>query len=126
MGVLLLHGKYRYDEPLLLTAVQRGDLAMVKLLLGQDNVDPNAQSSSSKQTPLLYTVEQREHTHIVETLLRSGRVDANSKGGNSWTPLMMAVSHGIIPTVEALLKHPGTNVLTRDDDGKVAYTHAFY
>ncbi|PBK85125.1 hypothetical protein ARMGADRAFT_1018166, partial [Armillaria gallica] len=124
MDVLLLHGKYECEEPLLLTAVQQGDLAMVKLLLDRNSVDPNARSPSSKQTPLLYAVEEQDHTRIVETLLQSGRVDVNSKGRNGWTPLMMAVSRGIIPTVEALLKHPGIDVLARDDDGKAAYSHA--
>lgn len=38
----------------------------------------------------------------------------------------MAVSRRIIPTAEALLKHPGIDVLARDDDGKAAYTHACY
>ncbi|PBK98331.1 ankyrin [Armillaria gallica] len=124
MDVLLLHRKYECEEPLLLTAVQRGDLAMVKLLLERNSVNPNARSPSSKQTPLLYAVEEQDHTHIVETLLQSGRVDVNSKGRNGWTPLMMALSRGIIPTGEALLKHPGIDVSARDDDGKAAYTHA--
>ncbi|PBK88688.1 hypothetical protein ARMGADRAFT_875302, partial [Armillaria gallica] len=64
------------------------------------------------------------HTHIVEMLLRSSRADVNSKGSNGRTPLMVAVSRGIIPIAEALLKHPGIDVLVRDDDGKAAYTHA--
>ncbi|KAK0439024.1 uncharacterized protein EV420DRAFT_1735703 [Desarmillaria tabescens] len=124
MDILLLHEKYPCKELLLLTAVQQEDLEIVELLLDQDNVDPNAQSPSSKQTPLLYAVEEQDHTCIVEMLLQSGWVDVNSKGRNEWTPLMMAVSHGIIPTVEALLKHLGIDVLVRDNDGKAAYTHA--
>ncbi|KAK0435991.1 hypothetical protein EV421DRAFT_1739854 [Armillaria borealis] len=87
MDVLLLRGNCECKEPLLLIAVQRGDLKMVKLLLERDNVNPNARSPSSQQTPLLYAVEQREHTHIVEMLLRSGRVDVNIKGSNGRTPL---------------------------------------
>ncbi|KAK0432017.1 hypothetical protein EV421DRAFT_1851153 [Armillaria borealis] len=126
VDVLLLRGMYQCEEPLLLTAVHRGDLGMVKLLLDRDNVDPNARSPSSKQTPLLYAVEEQDHTHIVEMLLQSGRVDVNSKDRNGWTPLMMAVRRGIIMTAEALLKHPGIDVFARDDDGKAAYTHAYH
>ncbi|SJL06971.1 uncharacterized protein ARMOST_10313 [Armillaria ostoyae] len=126
MDVLLLRRNCECKEPLLLIAVQRGDLKMVKLLLERDNVNPNARSPSSQQTPLLYAVEQREHTHTVEMLLRSGRVDVNIKGSNGRTPLMMAVSRRIVPTAEALLKHPGIDVLARDDDVKAAYTHACY
>ncbi len=124
MDVLLLRGNCECKDPLLLTAVQRGDLKMVKLLLDRDNVDPNARSPSSQQTPLLYAAEQREHTHIVEMLLRSSQVDVNSKGSNGRTPLMVAVSRGIILIAKALLKHPGIDILARDDDGKAAYTHA--
>ncbi len=124
MDILLLRGKCQCEEPLLLTAVQRGDLGMVKLLLDRDNVDPNVRSPSSQQTPLLYAVEEQNRTPIVEMLLQSRRVDVNSKGRNGWTPLMIAVSRGIIPTAEALLKHPGIDILARDDDGEAAYTHA--
>ncbi|KAK0480424.1 hypothetical protein EDD18DRAFT_1439630, partial [Armillaria luteobubalina] len=124
MNVLLLRGKCQCEEPLLLTAVQRGDLAVVKLLLGQDNVDPNIRSPTSQQTPLLYAVDEQGRTPIVEMLLQSRRVDVNNKGKNGWTPLMIAASRGIIPTAEALLKHPGIDILARDDDGQAAYTHA--
>ncbi|KAK0219055.1 hypothetical protein IW262DRAFT_1462676 [Armillaria fumosa] len=126
MDVLLLRGKCQCEEPLLLTAIQRGDLGMVKLLLDRDNVDLNARLSSSQQTPLLYVVEEQDHTSIVELLLQSRRVDVNSKGRNGWTPLMIAVRRGIIPIAEALLKHAGIDVLARDDDDKAAYTHAYH
>ncbi|PBK68343.1 hypothetical protein ARMSODRAFT_851736, partial [Armillaria solidipes] len=73
--------------PLLVTAVQRQNLEMVKLLLCQDNIDPNTQSSSLPQAPLFYAVEWGS-TQLVEILLQSDWVNVNCMDYMGHTPLI--------------------------------------
>ncbi len=108
--------------PLLVTAIDSENLEMVKLLLDQDEIDPNI--GSFWITPLCY-VARCGNTQIVEMLLQSDRVNVNHTDPEGCTPLMMAVDSGHISSVEVLLKHPRTDILAQDKQGRPAYAYAF-
>ncbi len=113
------------EKPLLMTAIEKHNPEMMKLLLLQDNIDPNTQSSSFQLTPLSHAA-MWESTQLVEILLQSDRVDVNCKDCRGRTPLMMAVSYGNLSMVELLLKHTRINILARDDDDNPAYSYAYW
>ncbi|KAK0435988.1 hypothetical protein EV421DRAFT_1146278 [Armillaria borealis] len=106
--------------PLLVTAIVRENLEMVKLLLDQDKIDPNTKSYRSWPSPLSYAVEWGS-TQIVEILLQSDRVDVNCKNIRGCTPLMLAVISDDISMVKVLLKHVGVDKYARDNEDNTAY-----
>ncbi|SJL14313.1 uncharacterized protein ARMOST_17769 [Armillaria ostoyae] len=127
MKVLLDRGDdlHQCKTPLLITAIQRGNLEMVKLLLDQDSIDPNACSFWETRPPLFYAI-QLESMQILEMLLQSDRVNVNCRDCHGHTPLIMAVISGDISKVKVLLKHRGIDIWARDNSGNSAYNCAYW
>ncbi|PBK98340.1 ankyrin, partial [Armillaria gallica] len=113
--------------PLLVTAIKRQNLEIIKLLLHQDNIDPNTQSSWQQWTPLFYAAEEGS-TQVVEILLQSDHVNVNvnCKDFRGRTPLMTVVISGDISMAEVLLKHAQVDKLARDNEDNTAYSHAYW
>ncbi len=84
--VLLKQG----DDPckcktsLLVTASKSGNPEMVKLLLGQNKINPNTRDFRKQWTPLFYAAERRS-IEIVEKLLQSDLVDVDCKDSTGHT-----------------------------------------
>ncbi|KAK0215977.1 hypothetical protein EDD85DRAFT_870889, partial [Armillaria nabsnona] len=68
-----------------MTAIEKHNPEIMKLLLLQDNIDPNTQSSSFQLTPLSHAA-MWESTQLVEILLQSDWVDVNCKDCRGHTP----------------------------------------
>ncbi|SJL14241.1 uncharacterized protein ARMOST_17697 [Armillaria ostoyae] len=118
---------HQCETPLLVTAIKRENLQMVKLLLDRDEIDPTIPSSwdsGEQQTPLFYAAVWSS-AQLLEILLQSDQVNVNHKDRYGSTALMRAVASGHISNVKILLKHPGIDILARDNNGTTAYICAF-
>ncbi len=84
---------YQCKTPLLVTAIKRQNLEMMKLLLHQANINPNIQSSWQQRTSLSLCCRARASTQVVEMLLQLDHinVNVNCKDSRGHTPLMTAV-----------------------------------
>ncbi|KAL2829908.1 ankyrin repeat-containing domain protein [Aspergillus pseudoustus] len=80
---------------------ERGNAALVKLLLGTGLAEPDSQSTD-RRTPLSYACENG-HGSIVELLLGTGVVDVNSQSIYGRTPLSYACERGHAHIVRQLL-----------------------
>ncbi|KAK7934475.1 hypothetical protein WMY93_005371 [Mugilogobius chulae] len=102
-------------------SVSHSNFQVVKKLLDADvcNVD---QQNKAGYTPImlaaLAAVETPKDMHIVEELFSKGDVNARASQAGQ-TALMLAVSHGRMDMVRALLSH-GAEVNIQDDEGSTA------
>jgi len=102
-------GIFPGKESLLLGAIVRGDMKMVKVLL-----EWGAQVTVHDRVgrdPLTLAVEAESAT-MVEWLLVRG-ADPNTSDLQNWTPLMVAVDIGYLPAVKALLANGANPNATR-------------
>src|SRR5450755_4748343 len=67
---------------------EKGQKAMVKLLLAGDGTNPNSKDNNGR-TPLSRAAENW-HTAVVQLLLATDGVDRNSKDNDGRTPLLWA------------------------------------
>ncbi|XP_028827125.1 KN motif and ankyrin repeat domain-containing protein 1-like isoform X1 [Denticeps clupeoides] len=102
-------------------SVSHSNFTVVKRLLDADicNVD---QQNKAGYTPImlaaLAAVENKEDMSVVEQLFSKGDVNAKASQAGQ-TALMLAVSHGRIDMVRALLAS-GSEVNSQDDEGSTA------
>ncbi|RYP07916.1 hypothetical protein DL765_008986 [Monosporascus sp. GIB2] len=82
-------------------AVANGHEAVVNLLLGTGEVDPDAKDNSGR-TPLGVAAENGYET-IVKLLFDTGKADLNAKDNSGRTPLRMAAGKGHEAVVKLLL-----------------------
>lgn len=94
-------------------AAVRGNAAIVKQLLGREEVDVNDPDTGG-DTPLLRAAE-KGHESVVRLLLDKN-VNIESQDIIGCTPLLRAVEAGHESIVRLLLEN-GANVESRDDDG---------
>ena len=85
-------------------AAEKGDSAMLQLLLEKTRIDPGKADKSGKY-PLLKAAENG-HDDVVTILLRSKRVNVNCKSDqyHGWTPLACAAMNNHTKVVRTLLK----------------------
>uniref|UniRef100_A0A3Q2QY49 KN motif and ankyrin repeat domains 1b n=1 Tax=Fundulus heteroclitus TaxID=8078 RepID=A0A3Q2QY49_FUNHE len=102
-------------------SVSHSNFGVVKKLLDAEMCDVNRQNTAG-YTPImlavLAAVESPEDMRVVEQLFTKG--DVNDKAIQAGqTALMLAVSHGRMDMVQALLAH-GAQVNVQDDEGSTA------
>lgn len=117
-----LYDKYHLSP--LAMAVCKDQDDIVEMVLKCDDVDPDIRSSLTQQTPLLYAAEHIYTCHIIEMLLQTDQVDVNSKDCNGRTALMIMASYGKTEAAKILLKHPGIDIMAKDNNSMTAYNHA--
>ncbi|PBK81206.1 hypothetical protein ARMGADRAFT_812790, partial [Armillaria gallica] len=111
------------ETPLLFTAINNGNLEIVKLLLNQNEIDSNTWNSGKQWTPLSYAVE-RKFTQIVEILLQWDKVDVNCKDSTGHTPLSYAVYSRSTQIVEMLLQLDQVDVNCKDSTERTPLSYA--
>jgi ankyrin repeat protein len=94
-----VNGKRSYTAAELETAVSRGDLNSVRVLI-HAGADVNARDNSGR-TALLWAAQYGE-VEIVRALTRAGS-DLKAKDRQGWTPLTRALSEGHFDVVQALI-----------------------
>ncbi|RYP35959.1 hypothetical protein DL768_010959 [Monosporascus sp. mg162] len=90
--------------------------AVVKLLLGTDEADPDAKDKYGKT---LARAAENGYEGIVKLLLGTGKVDLDAKDNSGRTPLMWAAENGHEAVVKLLL---GTGKVNPDVKGKYGKT----
>ncbi|XP_038571437.1 KN motif and ankyrin repeat domain-containing protein 3 [Micropterus salmoides] len=102
------------------TVKEEEDMAVVKKLFGQGNV--NAKASQAGQTALMLAVSHGRQ-EMVRALLESG-ADVNVQDDEGSTALMCASEHGRAEIVKLLLEQPGCDISIIDNDGSNALSIA--
>ena len=96
-------------------AVEHGHEAVVRLLIGRDDVNINAKDKDG-WTPLSWAA-LGGHEAIVRLLIERGDVDINPRTTNGRTPLSLAASNGHEAIVRLLIGRDDVNINTKDKDG---------
>lgn len=105
----------RYEGvPVLITAADKGRLAVVKALLNRSDIDVNKKAEGSGQTALYYASSDG-HVAIVKELLKKPGIDVNNRASLGETALWMATHNNHVEVVKALLAHPDIDVNIPDD-----------
>nr|XP_019953959.1 PREDICTED: KN motif and ankyrin repeat domain-containing protein 3 [Paralichthys olivaceus]XP_019953960.1 PREDICTED: KN motif and ankyrin repeat domain-containing protein 3 [Paralichthys olivaceus]XP_019953961.1 PREDICTED: KN motif and ankyrin repeat domain-containing protein 3 [Paralichthys olivaceus]XP_019953962.1 PREDICTED: KN motif and ankyrin repeat domain-containing protein 3 [Paralichthys olivaceus] len=102
------------------TVKEEDDMAVVKKLFSQGNV--NAKASQAGQTALMLAVSHGRQ-EMVRALLKCG-ADVNVQDDEGSTALMCASEHGRAEIVKLLLEQPGCDISIVDNDGSNALSIA--
>ncbi|KAM4547739.1 KN motif and ankyrin repeat domain-containing protein 3 isoform 1-T6 [Odontesthes bonariensis] len=102
------------------TVKEEDDMAVVKKLFSQGNV--NAKASQAGQTALMLAVSHGRQ-EMVRALLECG-ADVNVQDDEGSTALMCASEHGRAEIVRLLLEQPGCDISIVDNDGSNALSIA--
>ncbi|XP_053286868.1 KN motif and ankyrin repeat domain-containing protein 3 [Pleuronectes platessa] len=102
------------------TVKEEDDMAVVKKLFSQGNV--NAKASQAGQTALMLAVSHGRQ-EMVRALLECG-ADVNVQDDEGSTALMCASEHGRAEIVKLLLETPGCDISIVDNDGSNALSIA--
>lgn len=102
------------------TVKEEEDMAVVKRLFSQGNV--NAKASQAGQTALMLAVSHGRQ-EMVRALLECG-ADVNVQDDEGSTALMCASEHGRAEIVKLLLEQPGCDISIVDNDGSNALSIA--
>ncbi|XP_071342146.1 KN motif and ankyrin repeat domain-containing protein 3 [Trachinotus anak] len=102
------------------TVKEEDDMAVVKKLFSQGNV--NAKASQAGQTALMLAVSHGRQ-EMVRALLECG-ADVNVQDDEGSTALMCASEHGRAEIVKLLLEQPGCDISIVDNDGSNALSIA--
>ena len=102
------------NTPLIWAAV--GGHEVVKILLGQDGVNPNKQGSNRRTS--LWSAAFYGHEEVLKTLLGRGDIDPDIPDCNGRTPLWSAVETGREEMIKMLLGRGDVNPNILDKDGR--------
>lgn len=100
----------------LLLAANKGDTAMIKLLITA-GADPNTYYKG--WTPLMYAAYNGHHD-CVKVLSKAPGIDINKANDTGWTPLMMAAAGNHADCVAILLKTSKIDIHRRQSTGYTA------
>ena len=89
-------------QMLLSEAAEKGNEAVVKLILDTGKVNPNTRSVLDSRT-LIMRAAWNGHTEVVKLLLGTGKVDLHAKDDEGFTALSLAARSGAEAIVELLL-----------------------
>ncbi|KAI9764627.1 MAG: hypothetical protein M1839_005795 [Geoglossum umbratile] len=99
-------------------AAQSGELDLMRLLLDQQNVEPNIANTNQK-TPLSYAAEEG-HDEIIRLLMERDISYINEKDSTGRTSLMLAAKNGHKAVVHVLLDKTIVRLDVRDQSGSTA------
>lgn len=102
-----LNNTYKGITPLYM-ACESGHLAIVKILVQQEQVDIN-QAKPDGTTPLSIACELN-HIAIVQYLLRQPSIDVNKQSTSNISPLYITCQNNRLEILNLLLEHPDINV----------------
>jgi ankyrin repeat protein len=102
-------------------AAEYGYVAVIKLLLAKDGVDPDSEDNDG-WTPLSRAADNGREA-VVKLLLATNRVDPDSKGIDGRTPLSLAATKGYETVIKLLL---ATNRVDPDSKAKDGRTPLMY
>lgn len=105
-------------------AICKGREDVVKFLLSVDGIDVNA-TSKEQGYAALHVVGETGYSKFVKLLVDAG-ANVNIKTKSGWTPLEMAACKGQGCVVAELLKVPGIDVNSQDENGSTALIWAAY
>ena len=106
----------------LVWAAWAGHEAVVKILLGQEEVNPDMPDIWG-QTPLSVAAEEG-HEGVVKMLLEREVVNPDTPENGGRTPLSLAAVNGHEGVVKMLVGREGVNHDKADDDGRTPLSHA--
>lgn len=107
----------------LITAVERGQMAIIDILLTVEDLDINA--NDSKGDSALMTAMKLDRGDIMAKILRSPRIDVNTRHGNeAFTPLIEAVRVSSVKMTELLLSASRIDINAKTRMGKSALSIA--
>lgn len=107
---------------ILMIASHLGLEAVVRLLLGMDDIELNCKDSSGR-TPLAWAVSEG-HIEVVKQLLEKDGVDLNSKDDRGLTPFSWAVEMNHIEIVKMLLEKVEIDINVKNNDGRTPFATA--
>jgi hypothetical protein len=107
-------GEYKHSLMLLL-AVEKGEEAIVKLLLKNVSLDVNSMDKNGWK--LLSLAVEKGHNNVVKLLLETGKVDVNLTDKSGWIPLTLAALDGHDKVVKLLFETGKVDVNSTDKDG---------
>ncbi len=114
--------KDNYGRTPLSWAAERGQDAVVKLLLAKDGVNPDSKDKSSC-TPLSWAAKNG-HEAVMKLLLVKDGVDPNPEDKDSCTPLSWAAKNGREAVVELLLAKDGVDPDSKDEYSRTSLSWA--
>jgi hypothetical protein len=111
-----------YGRTPLSYSAELGHKEVVKVLLGQKDVDADSKDGCGR-TPLSYAAENG-HEEIVKLLLEHDNVHGDSKDGWGQTPLSYAAQNGREDVVKVLLVRHDVNSGSKDSCGRTPWLYA--
>ncbi|KAK2756537.1 hypothetical protein FQN54_005430 [Arachnomyces sp. PD_36] len=99
----------------LLAATMAGYAEILKLLLSQEDIDPNVTDAKGRPALSIAVSRKDSNLEIITLLLSHKATDPNLRDSNGLSPLAHAVKYGTLGTVELLLSVERVNVSARDD-----------
>lgn len=103
---------YADEKSALVTASQKGDIALVKQLLQYPGINVNLGDKDGR-TPL-HWASRMNKTAVMELLLQSPNININQRTNFGETSIMEASEYGCADAVSILLRYPETNVNLAD------------
>jgi ankyrin repeat protein len=119
-GKVFLDTEDDEGRTLLSWAVEKGNLAVVNLLLRY--VDPDSRDKDVQT--LIFHAASKGYATIVQLLLRTGNVDVDSRDNTGRTPLSYAALNGQEAVVKLLLQTGKVDAGSRDDLGQTPLSGA--
>ncbi|KAJ5116102.1 hypothetical protein N7456_000450 [Penicillium angulare] len=101
---------------------QYGDEDMTRLVLGFEQVDPNAEDYDGK-APLHYGCSA-DNLQFVKCMLGSERVCVNKKDHSGRTPLHVAFMHNSSVVADLLLASKRVDTTAKDNEGRTPFDYA--
>ena len=112
--------KREYFEAWLRMATKKKDLYMMRKLIEEENVDPNAKNAEEGSNCIHIAAAQRDATTLRFFLSLTTKINLNAQDKYGETPLIIATISGWEEVVQILLAQPSLDVNMTDKDGRTA------
>ena len=112
--------KSEYFEEWLRMATKKQDLCMMRKLIEELNVDPNAEDAEEGFTSIHIAAAQSDATTLLFFLSLTTKINVNAQVKSGQTPLLKAIIYGCEEVVRILLAPPNLDVNLTDYCGRTA------